>query len=328
MKIVFKEKIKKLLLKTKPRIHLHNKTIFVSKDFWNDFAIEKFQQCKNVKGYNLVVGSIEQVNKKDREKIVAYIGSIDKSILKDLINLEWLQIASHGYNGYNDASLYTRESIIVTNLKDVFSDPIAQYCVAAYHFYNCFALRRLCQTKLKLEEYPFVEKPKVIILGAGNIGNSIAKRCKAQGWEVCGVKRDIPNILPSGYDAIYTFDKCLKELKSVDYVINILPDSDETKEIFNAKFFEKMKPSALFCNLGRGTSVNEHDLVKAIENKVIRGAILDASTSKRFDSERIIVTGHMSSVSSSNRKAYDEYFSKQLTRYIAGEKPENLIDII
>jgi len=48
-----------------------------------------------------------------------------------------------------------------------------------------------------------------------------------------------------------------------------------TDDFFNMKStFKKMKKTAVFMNIGRGTCVNEEDLIKALNTKVIAGAVL------------------------------------------------------
>ena len=60
-----------------------------------------------------------------------------------------------------------------------------------------------------------------------------------------------------------------------DFVVGVLPKTAETHYFFNADFFNKMKPSAVFMNIGRGPTVKEIDLISSLEQKKIAGAVLD-----------------------------------------------------
>ena len=54
----------------------------------------------------------------------------------------------------------------------------------------------------------------------------------------------------------------LNVIPSADYVVSILPKTDETIDFINIKStFSLMKPSAVFMNIGRGPTVKEDDLV-------------------------------------------------------------------
>ena len=102
-----------------------------------------------------------------------------------------------------------------------------------------------------------------------------------------------------GYERV-EFDELLAKS---DIVSVHAPLTEQTEGLMNAEAFSKMKPSAIFLNLGRGPIVVERDLADALENKTIAGAGLDVLTVepmsaenplKRIkDSNRLIITPHI-----------------------------------
>ena len=56
----------------------------------------------------------------------------------------------------------------------------------------------------------------------------------------------------------------LLAVKNKDFVVSLLPLTDETKNIFNKKIFNAMKKNSIFINVGRGGTVNEKDLVNIL----------------------------------------------------------------
>ncbi len=54
-----------------------------------------------------------------------------------------------------------------------------------------------------------------------------------------------------------------------------MPKTNETNHFFNKDFFSLMKNDAVFMSIGRGSTVNEDDLILFLKNKKIRGAVLD-----------------------------------------------------
>ena len=309
---------------SKPKISVGKNSIIVEKTYWNA-DVSEFQNAK----YNVIkVDGFRSIKESDYGNIVAYIGSVPKDKLKRLNNLQWLQITSHGYNGYDDLSLYANENITVTNLHGVYSEAMAQYCVAMWHGFNCYSFRKALAKNVNLKSaYVADEKINVIIYGLGDIGSEIAKKCKNQSWHVTGVKRSISNNASPYVDEVISFEDSKNMLSKYDYVINVLPQTEETKGIYNKSFFERMKETALFCNVGRGSSVVDSDLDDAIKNGQIRGAILDACSSYKYNHPSIITTGHSSSVAYGSREKMCKLFKQQIESFMENDVDELLYKV-
>ena len=135
--------------------------------------------------YKFCYAPLDQVSNDSFHNVVAYIGRLDVKLAKSLpVTCKWLQIASHGANGFDDISIYKNSRIVVTRIVDVFSKPIANFCVSSYHLFNSFALRHLFDKHLKLQDCGDSDNSNVLIFGYGNIGRSIALSCQKQGWKV------------------------------------------------------------------------------------------------------------------------------------------------
>lgn len=135
------------------------------------------------------------------------------------------------------------------------------------------------------------------IVGLGNIGQEIVKRLK--GFDVSrfiytGHSRKKAGIYQDVRDFHYTtFTKCyficvgdelgahfvsLDELlEQSDFVIVAVPLNNETRGLFNADTFGKMKKNAVFVNIGRGKVVNTDALVTALRTGTIFAAGLDVT---------------------------------------------------
>lgn len=72
-------------------------------------------------------------------------------------------------------------------------------------------------------------------------------------------------------------DEALTLAAWADVVVNSTPLTSDTRGMFNAAFFEAMKPSAYFINVGRGESVVTDDLVRALQQQRLAGAALDVT---------------------------------------------------
>lgn len=168
----------------------------------------------------------------------------------------------------------------------------------------------------------------MLIVGLGDIGTMLAKLCKKQGWIVYGIRNHIPSEPPEYAEKIVRLSEVGSLLSDVDYVVNLLPESDSTKGIFNYSFFKQLKPTACFCNVGRGSAVVNDDLEKAVNSGMLQGGvILDASTKKRFHSKRILLTDHYSWKTTETDELIHEFYSLQLKRFIDKGNPENVLQL-
>jgi phosphoglycerate dehydrogenase-like enzyme len=70
-------------------------------------------------------------------------------------------------------------------------------------------------------------------------------------------------------------DRLVEAAAAADYLINVLPASEENRGIFSRAVFAAMKPSAVFINVGRGETVDEAALIECLKARRIAGAGLD-----------------------------------------------------
>lgn len=302
---------KKLFIKRKK---LKRETVVVCRSSWKDVNVSSYNNEK----YDIVgVNSIDEINPISYDKIVAYIGDIPKAKLKQLVNIKWLQVSSHGFNGFENKNLYANDQVVVTNMHGVFSKPMAYFCVSAWYMFHCFALRRVFTPTVNKHWVRQDEKElSVLIYGLGDIGNEIAKTFKKHGWKVYGVKRSIPEIIPDYVDDIVNIKDADKYVNVCDYIINVLPETKETIGLFDKNFFFKMNKDAIFCNVGRGSAVVDKDLENAVKESTINGAILDACSSYPYNHPNIVLTHHYSSFAKENDKKINLLFSAQLKKFL------------
>ena len=110
------------------------------------------------------------------------------------------------------------------------------------------------------------------IIGLGHIGREVAKRAEAFGMKIVAydpfASDDIfAAVHAARYADIYTL------AADCDAVTVHLPETPDTKGIFNKKFFDAMKPGAIFINAARGGLVVTKDLVEAVKNKAIKAGL-------------------------------------------------------
>ncbi|HTL06979.1 MAG TPA: D-glycerate dehydrogenase, partial [Chitinophagaceae bacterium] len=114
------------------------------------------------------------------------------------------------------------------------------------------------------------------IAGLGKIGYEMARRCQAAyGMKIIYHNRHVnPQAEKDLSATLVTFDALLQQSDVISVHTAL---TEETKEMFNAAAFAKMKPGAIFINTARGGIHNEQDLIAALQQNIIWGAGLDVT---------------------------------------------------
>ena len=184
-----------------------------------------------------------------------------------------------------------------------------------------------------------VSTKHIAFVGYGDIGSACAKVCKnGFGMKVTGVKRN-PNELTDEQraycDEVVGNDQYERVISEADFVCGILPKvAGVTDDYFNTEStFSKMKSSAVFMNIGRGTTVNEEDLAKALMSNTIAGAVLDVfkvepltSESPLWECPNVLMTPHCADQDKDFLHRAAGQFAANLKNYCEGG-PERLVNI-
>lgn len=166
------------------------------------------------------------------------------------------------------------------------------------------------------------------IVGAGAVGVEVARRCAALGMRVIGTKRS-PGPLPH-FERVATPDGLPALLAESDYVLLSVPLTSETQGMIGEPQLHMMKPTAWLINIARGALIVEADLVRALRERRIAGACLDAfvheplpADSPLWDLDNLILTPHSSYRSPHGMTRGLEEFEANLRRYLNGEPLAN-----
>lgn len=170
------------------------------------------------------------------------------------------------------------------------------------------------------------------ILGVGIIGEEIARKCKAFEMTVYGITRKRREI--ESVDHSYGPEGLLEVMSMVDYFINVVPSTPETKNMIGERELSAMKPTAYFINIGRGDTVDEEALINALENKKIAGAGLDVfaieplpEDSPLWGMKNVIITPHVAGMSDIYADQVLPIFEENLRRFLRRER-RDLINFI
>jgi phosphoglycerate dehydrogenase-like enzyme len=198
-------------------------------------------------------------------------------VLESIEPLEWVQSSWAGVDQLCKPRL--RRDYVLTGAKGIFGAPISEY-VMSYLFALERRLFSMRSNQLEKRWLPFPYRPaqeiKLGIIGLGSIGRHLARAAAHFGIQVTGLNhsgRPCENV-----ERTYTAVAMAGFLGQLDYVVLTLPDTPKTRHFVNADVLEMMKPSAVLMNVGRGSLIDEDDLIHALGEGVIGGAVLDVFT--------------------------------------------------
>ncbi len=173
----------------------------------------------------------------------------------------------------------------------------------------------------------------LLIAGLGTVGTEIARRANALGMRVIAT-RNSSRSGPDFVDYVGLAHELNELAPQADVVLGQLPLTAETFGVFDAEFFDAMKPTAYFINMGRGRHANTDDLVAALRDGKIAGAALEALEPEPlpedhplWDMPRVIITPHVSDYSDKHEDTVWYLYRENLRRYIAGDKLLNVVDM-
>ncbi len=205
-----------------------------------------------------------------------WVGEPDKAarLLAQGVKPRWLQSTWAGYRPLLATEL--PRDYRLSRAVGVFGQPIAEY-VIAYLLQHELHLSQRERSQQRGEWKKLLPGSlfgrRVLIVGAGDIGREVATFLQPFGVVLQGIAHS-PRALPM-FERVEGLPALEQAVAFADYVVNILPDTPATKDIYHAGIFAAMKPSALFINVGRGTAVVDADLCTALHEGQIAGAVLD-----------------------------------------------------
>ncbi|XP_003695020.1 uncharacterized protein LOC100864050 isoform X1 [Apis florea] len=186
----------------------------------------------------------------------------------------------------------------------------------------------------KISDHRLICDLSVGILGLGNIGKSIAEKLKIFGATVWGMSRTPLKENLNYLDEHRTTAYLSEILTNCDYIINVLPSTPNTLGLLNGNVLQSCQNrGSVFINIGRGTIIKETDLLHALEQQWILGAILDvfeeeplSKKSKLWTLPQVTISPHISGIS----RAQDvvKFFIQNYEKYIKGETLLNKVNLV
>lgn len=162
-----------------------------------------------------------------------------------------------------------------------------------------------------------------LVWGVGHIGAEVARRARALGAEVVGVRRTPRGDEP--VDVLCTPTEALDRIPSADVIVLTAASNASTSRLVDAAFLAAMKPDAVVVNIARGDLVDEDALLAALDAGRPGLAVLDVFATEPLPAEsplwrhpRVVVSPHQAGASREANRRYLPDFVENLRRYRDG----------
>jgi phosphoglycerate dehydrogenase-like enzyme len=150
---------------------------------------------------------------------------------------------------------------------------------------------------------------------------------------VIGTRRSVTQMTRARYvDAVFPAKRLNEMISESDFVVLALPYTPETDKLIGVNELHAMKPTAYLINIGRGRTVDESALIRALEEHWIAGAGLDAfateplpANSKLWELSNVVYSPHVSGDGEDVWMKVTEQFCENLRRYLSGKRLLNVV---
>ena len=279
----------------------------------------------------------ETVIARELESAEVIIGEPAPQLLPSARALKWMQITWAGADRYTKSF---PEGVVLTNASGAFGRIISEYTMgmilAQYKRLPQYYVNQKNKIWADLGAERSLLNKRVLILGTGNVGSSIAQKLHAFGTYNIGINRS--GKCAEHFDACYPLEELDAHLPEADIVIGALPRTPITQGLFDYRRMRLIPKDALLVNVGRGTRIVTEDLEKLLSEGHFSGVVLDVvnpeplpETSSLWTCDRVLLTPHISGIGFGHEDATEsciwDICRENLHNYAADEPLTHVVDV-
>lgn len=309
------------------------KIVFLdAKTIGDDLDLSGFDRFGEVVKYDYSTPEEAVVRSRDADVLVVNKVQINEASTGEAEHLKLVCVTATGTNNL-DKEYLERRNIAWRNVAGYSTETVAQhtfallfYLMEKMNYYDQYV-----KSGKYMNDRLFTHFSNVFyelngktwgIIGMGNIGRRVAEIAKVFGCNVIYYST-------TGKNQQQDFQRVeWEELLTQSDIISVhAPLTDATLNLMDAEAFAKMKPSAIFINVGRGPIVVEEDLCRALETGEIAAAGLDVLREEPMskdnplqriqDSSKLVITPHIAWASVETRKRLMKIVEKQIEDFLA-----------
>ena len=227
--------------------------------------------------------------------------------------------------------------VAITTSSGVHAVPLAEFAILGLLAVAKELPRLLADQRARA--WPEVRRPlrelrgqTLFLVGLGEIGREVASLGKALGMRTVGFRRT-GGPPPEGVDEVHGPGRLAELAGRADAMVVSLPLTDQTAGLVDRATIERLPPSCIFVNVGRGGVVDEPALVDALRDRRIAGAALDVFASEPLPPAsplwtlpNVLVAPHAAALSARENERIVELFTDNLRRHLDGRPLRNRVE--
>lgn len=238
-----------------------------------------------------------------------------------------------------DVKAATARGLPVTNCPDTFIEEVADHAMMLLlsTFRRTIEQDRMVREGRWREGRPALLKlPRLMgqtlgLISFGHVARAVAKRAKPFGLRIMAYDPFIEELVMVEHGVL---PATLEEVLSQSDIVSMhAPARPEVEGMLEEKHFRMMKPSAIFINTGRGPTVQEVALIKALEEKWIAYAGLDVleteppgNNNPLLKMDNVILSAHTASASARFDPARKRHVGRELALLLEGKWPMSCVN--
>jgi D-3-phosphoglycerate dehydrogenase len=263
---------------------------------------------------------------------------ITKAIIDALETCKVITLPTVGVDSV-DVKAASARGIPVTNIPDTFIEEVADHAMTLLlaGFRRLVVQDRLVREGRWSEGRPMLSTiPRLAgqtlgFISFGRVARAVARRAAPFGLRLMAYDPFISETIISECGVL---PATLSEvLSQSDFVSMHAPARPEVHHMLDEKHFRQMKPGATFINTGRGSTVNEEALIKALQEGWIAHAALDvlekeppSHNNPMLGMENVTLTAHVASASSRFDEARKRRVGFELSLVLQGMWPASCVN--
>ena len=275
---------------------------------------------------------------RDADALYAKGMPITKRIIDGLERCRIIALGTVGVDSV-DVTAATARGIPVTNVPDTFIEEVADHAMTLL----LATFRRLVEQDRMVREGRWREgRPQLLkfprlmgqtlgFIAFGHVARAVARRARPFGLRMLAYDPFVEELIMPEYDAL---PATLSEvLQQSDFVSMHAPATLEAQGMLKETHFRQMKKNAIFINTGRGPTVDETALIKALQDGWIAGAGLDVLATEPpghnnplLKMDNVILTAHVASASARFDPARKRRVGQELALALSGRWPMSCVN--
>lgn len=243
--------------------------------------------------------------------------------------VEWIQLP---YAGIETFQHHLDHDHTWTCGKGVYAPPVAEWIMTALLTAFRDIPRYVRASSWPVQDGKNLLGAKLTVLGGGGITESFMELIGPWGCDVTVVRRSADPV--PGAARTLTTDRLHEAVADADAVIVALALTDETRNIVDAETLAAMRSDAWLCNVGRGGHVVTDDLVTALREGVIAGAVLDVTDPEPlpdghplWELDNCVITPHVGNTPEMGLPLIADRVRVNVGRWIAGDELVGPVDV-